>query len=299
MENNDGFSALADFAEGYSDTKSSTLDHIAIAELETYDWQPRRTFTTASLQELADSIKSKGLLDPILVWRSPKKDVYLIVGGERRWRAHKLLVEQGEESYSSIECKILSPALSEEDVWEIAVIHNKDREDVNPIDNAYHMQKLIDERGYSQEKLAELYNVSQPKISELLKLNTLPKEIVESYFAMELDTRPASSLLRLVPKLKSKTAKLDFWEQITTKKSTVKEAELLVKKIANKPKTKATVAVPKLKAKPADKILAEAERLTKTIETNLATLKNNKVLRADLLELHKRIGAALKTTAKK
>lgn len=283
--------ALQDLKKVLTETR---LVDIGLDELETYEWQPRKVFSEDSIATLAANIKKVGLLDNPLVWKSKEKDVYLLVGGERRWRAHKKLVADNHVEFNSIKCKVLSPDLTEDEVWEIAIIHNKDRENINPIDEALHMQKLVKTRGYSQEKLAEIYNVSRPKINEILKLTKLPEEIKTAYFAMVEDSRPASSLLRMIPKVKTKADMLSFWQQITEKKSTVKEAELILSRLKDKKKK---VAAPKAKlaTKPKDprKILSEAQRLTTTLENNASTVASNAELQTELMELHKRIGVVI------
>ena len=130
--------------------------------------QPRKTFDEEALQELADSIKQHGVLQPLLV-RPLTTGGYQLVAGERRWRASRIAELK--------EVPVIIKELSDNEAMEIAIIENLQREDLNPIEEAEGLQALIDKCGYTQEEVAVSVGKSRPAITNSLRLLRLPEEV--------------------------------------------------------------------------------------------------------------------------
>jgi ParB family chromosome partitioning protein len=134
--------------------------------------QPRRRFGEDELKELAASIREKGVLQPLIVRKNPRKpSVYEIVAGERRWRAAQLAQLH--------ELPVIVRDYSDEEVLEIAIIENVQRADLNPIEEAAGYRQLMDRFGHTQEKLAEALGKSRSHIANLLRLLQLPPSVQE------------------------------------------------------------------------------------------------------------------------
>ena len=135
--------------------------------------QPRRGFNHAALEDLASSIRAKGVLQPLIVRRSPKVEgQYEIVAGERRWRASQIAQLH--------EVPVLVRDFDDTEVLEVAIIENIQREDLNAIEEASGYRQLMDRFGHTQEKLAEALSKSRSHIANVLRLLNLPEE-VQSY----------------------------------------------------------------------------------------------------------------------
>lgn len=134
--------------------------------------QPRHQFDEKSLDELAESIKAHGLLQPILVRKDKNAaDMFEIIAGERRWRA--------AQRAQLHEVPVIVLELSDIEALEIALIENLQREDLNPIDEARGYQKLLEDFGHTQEKLAKALGKSRPHIANMVRLLTLPGEVTD------------------------------------------------------------------------------------------------------------------------
>ncbi|SFO96478.1 ParB/RepB/Spo0J family partition protein [Tranquillimonas alkanivorans] len=134
--------------------------------------QPRRTFTQEALDELSASIKEKGIIQPLIVRRSPSQDgMYEIVAGERRWRAAQMAKLH--------EVPALIREFDDTEVLEIAIIENIQRADLNPVEEAGAYRQLMDRFGHTQEKLAEALGKSRSHIANLLRLLSLPPDVQE------------------------------------------------------------------------------------------------------------------------
>lgn len=129
--------------------------------------QPRKTFSPESLQELAESIKENGIIQPIIVKKATDNNHYEIIAGERRWRAAKIA-----------ELKEIPAILKKsERSFEMAIIENVQREDLNPIEEAEGYQRLIDEYKYTQEKVASIIGKSRSHVANILRINNLSQKI--------------------------------------------------------------------------------------------------------------------------
>jgi ParB family chromosome partitioning protein len=143
---------------------------ISIANLKPSPSQPRRLFDKNSINELAESIKSKGLVQPILVRPSPTESgTYEIIAGERRWRAAQ--IAQLHEVPAVIR------KLDDVEALEIAIIENVQRSDLSPIEEAAGYKRLIENHGHTQEALAEIVGKSRSHIANIIRLLGLPQSI--------------------------------------------------------------------------------------------------------------------------
>lgn len=149
---------------------SRTARPIPIAALAPGAGQPRRHFDEAALEALAQSIREKGMLQPIVARRiDDQPGRYEIVAGERRWRA--------AQKAGIAEAPVIVKELSDRDALEIALIENVQREDLNPIEEAGGYQRLIDAFGYTQEDLARAVGKSRPHVANMLRLLTAPQHV--------------------------------------------------------------------------------------------------------------------------
>ncbi|CAC98147.1 TPA_asm: ParB/RepB/Spo0J family partition protein [Listeria innocua] len=149
------------------DTNEETVQNIAIKEIKPNPYQPRKIFDTKAINELRDSIKIHGVLQPIILRNAEKG--YEIVVGERRFRAAK------EAKLKEIPAVVRD--LTEEEMMELSVIENLQREDLSPLEEAESYQFLMKKLGLTQAKLAERVGKSRPYIANFVRLLTLPEEV--------------------------------------------------------------------------------------------------------------------------
>ena len=161
---------------------------IGIDKIHPNPLQPRNIFNTDGIEELASSIKTYGILQPLLVRSSPEKDgTYEIVAGERRWRA--------AQRAQLHEIPVLIVEFDNLKSFEVALIENLQREDLDPIDEAAGYQKLREEHGYTQEKLAEKMGKSRSHIANMMRLLDLPAEVQFHLVKSDISIGHARALL--------------------------------------------------------------------------------------------------------
>ncbi len=159
---------------------------VSLGEIYPNPDQPRKTFDEERLQELARSIELQGLLQPIIVKRRTSDGGYLLVAGERRFRAFQRLN------------KATIPAIiTEGNPDEIALIENIQREDLNPLEEAEALERMMERYHYTQEELGKVIGKAQNTVSETLQLITLPPEIKEEYRTSDTRTVSKSALIEL------------------------------------------------------------------------------------------------------
>ena len=162
-----GLEALLPDAE---EALSSGVQEISIGDIDPNPDQPRRTFSEESIAQLAQSIREQGVLQPILV--TPQNGGrYRIVAGERRWRASR--------AAGLDKVPVIVRDLDVIQQMEIALIENLQREDLNPIEVAQGIRSLMQQCGYTQETVANRLSKSRPAVANLLRLLTLPDEVIE------------------------------------------------------------------------------------------------------------------------
>lgn len=213
-----GLSALmADVDATGSETSSetSTTQSVPIERLHPNPDQPRVRFTQDQLDELANSIKSKGVLQPLIVRPHPDKPgEFEIVAGERRWRAAQLAQIH--------ELPVILREFDDTEVLEVAIIENIQRSDLNPIEEAAAFRQLMFKFGHTQEKLAEVLGKSRSHIANLMRLLNLPDVIQQHVVAGDLSAGHARALV-------SAPNPEDLAKTIINKGLNVRETEKLVK----------------------------------------------------------------------
>ncbi len=187
---------------------------VPIDRLEPNPQQPRLDFRRDDLESLADSIRQKGVIQPLIVRRKPGRDVYEIVAGERRWRAAQLAQLH--------EVPVVVRDLDDSEVLEVAIIENIQREDLNSIEEALGFRQLMTRFGHTQEKLAEALSKSRSHVANLLRLLTLPAEVQDMVRSGGLTAGHARALIG-----NPKAAELAA--QVVAKGLSVRETERLVK----------------------------------------------------------------------
>lgn len=187
---------------------------VPVDRLEPNPQQPRLDFKRDELESLADSIRQKGVIQPLIVRRKPGRDVYEIVAGERRWRAAQIAQLH--------EVPVVVRDLDDSEVLEIAIIENIQREDLNAIEEALGFRQLMTRFGHTQEKLAEALSRSRSHVANLLRLLTLPAEVQDMVRDGRLSAGHARALIGS-PKVAELAA------QIAAKGLSVRETEKLVK----------------------------------------------------------------------
>lgn len=166
--------------------KDRTL--VPIEQITANPDQPRRSFDAEALQELADSLRQRGVLQPLIVRKHPRDDgLYQIVAGERRWRAAQMAQLH--------ELPVIISDLSDTEVLEVAIIENIQRADLNAIEEAASFRQLMDRFGHTQERLAEALNKSRSHIANLLRLLNLPDQVQDHVREGRLSAGHARALI--------------------------------------------------------------------------------------------------------
>lgn len=205
-----------------------TENELPINEIIPNRDQPRKTFDEAALEELAQSIKQHGVLQPLLVRPIPSGG-YQLVAGERRWRACRMA--------GLNKVPVVIKELTDTETMEIAIIENLQREDLNPIEEAEGLQALIDKCGYTQEEVAASVGKSRPAIANSLRLLRLPQEVRDMTKNGEISAGHARALLAF----DNDAMMLEAAKNIVSKKMTVRDVERLAKiKETNAPRRRRT-----------------------------------------------------------
>ncbi len=193
--------------------RKDSVTTISIDLLEKNPFQPRETFDEKTIKELAESIREKGLIQPIIVREVGEK--YQIVAGERRFLAAKLL---GLKSIPAI-----IKDISEKESAEIALIENIQRKNLNPVEEAIAYKRLIENFNYTQEELSRKIGKDRATVANSLRLLNLPKDIIEKIKKGQLTAGHARAILSI----KEKDRQRKLAEEIVKKKLSVREAEKL------------------------------------------------------------------------
>ena len=192
--------------------------------------QPRKKFDEDALLELSESIKQFGVLQPLLV--TEKEDYYEIIAGERRWRAAKLAGMK--------QVPVIIKKLSEQEIMEISLIENIQRENLNPIEEALAYKRLINEFNLKQDEVAERVSKSRTAVTNAMRLLKLNDKVQQMVIDEMLTTGHARALLAIDDQEKQYTAA----QQIFDQKLSVRDTEKLVKSLQNEkknPKEKTTL----------------------------------------------------------
>lgn len=211
-------------------TSSQGVATLKLNQLQAGKYQPRKNMVDASLQELAQSIKEQGVMQPLLV-RPIAGGKYEIIAGERRYRAATIA--------GLLEVPVLIKQADDQSTAAMALIENMQREDLNALEEANGLQRLIEEFGYTHDKAAQAVGKSRSAVSNLLRLIQLAKPVQAMLIKGDIDMGHARALLPLDSALQVSLA-----QKIAIQKLSVREAEKMATKLvinkkpsAGKPKT--------------------------------------------------------------
>jgi len=211
----------------YDDTPKEQIIELDLNELRPNPHQPRKIFKDEALQDLADSIKNNGVFQPIIVKRSIKG--YEIVAGERRYRASKLA---GLEKIPAI-----VRDFTEEQMIEIALLENLQRENLNAIEEALAYKSMLEKLNLTQEQLSQKVSKSRSHVTNMLGLLKLPTEVQKMIINNELSMGHA----RVLSKLENDEKILEFAKKIVEEKLPVRDIEELTQKEDKKIKIQRTI----------------------------------------------------------
>jgi ParB family chromosome partitioning protein len=195
----------------------SELQYLPIEQLQQGKYQPRKDMSAEALDDLSNSIRSQGIIQPIVV-RNVSEDSYEIIAGERRWRAAQLA------EIDRVPCLIKN--VPDEAAIAIALIENIQREDLNAMEEAIALERLLTEFELTHQEVANAVGKSRTTVSNLLRLNNLNEDVKTLLEHGDIEMGHARALLALEDDLQSNTART-----VVAKDLTVRETEALIKKI--------------------------------------------------------------------
>lgn len=235
MANMRGLGRGLDALLGGDDAQASneTLRNLPVSQLQPGKYQPRTHMDQASLAELASSIKAQGIMQPILVRQvsaAGTLDKFEIIAGERRWRAAQLA--------GLAEVPVLVREIADEAALAMSLIENIQRENLNPLEEAIGIQRLIDEFNMTHQVAADAVGRSRSAVSNLLRLQTLHSNVQEMLMQSRLDMGHARALIGL-----SGAKQIAAAEQIVQNGLSVREAEQLVKRLTAEVSEKPVIKV--------------------------------------------------------
>ncbi|MCH4563198.1 MULTISPECIES: ParB/RepB/Spo0J family partition protein [Halomonas] len=204
--------------EGEAPVAEERLERLSLGQLTRGKYQPRRDIQPEALEELADSIRAQGVMQPIVV-RPVAKDRYEIIAGERRWRAAQLA-----------ELDVIPAVIrdvSDQVALALALIENIQRENLNPVEEAMALKRLLEEFELTQQQAADAVGRSRAQVANLLRLLTLDPEVQTLLERGDLDMGHARALLALSGAKQRKAA-----HEVVNKDLTVRDTEALVKRLA-------------------------------------------------------------------
>ena len=199
---------------------SSTINEIPVSQIEANPNQPRREFDQNALLELANSIREIGIIQPITL-RQIADDRYQIIAGERRWRASQMAGLTAVPAYIR--------TIKDENVMEMALVENIQREDLNAIEIALAYEHLLSSTGVTQEKVAERVGKSRTAIANYLRLLKLPAQVQMALQNKEIDMGHARALLAV----DSPSLQVKLFKEIQKNGYSVRKVEEMVQKLKN------------------------------------------------------------------
>jgi len=201
-------------------TENAKTNKVPIHDITRNKFQPRKYFSKENLQELTNSIKEQGVIQPIVV-RPDKssKNKYEIIAGERRWLA--------SQSAGLHEVPVVILEVDDVKSLEFSIIENVQRQDLNPIEEARGYQKLVDDYNYDHDKLAKFIGKSRSYIANVIRLLSLPDEVLVMVEKGDLSSGHARALVGL-------NSSINVAKKIIQKKLSVRQAETLVRSFKNK-----------------------------------------------------------------
>ncbi|MSQ80960.1 MAG: ParB/RepB/Spo0J family partition protein [Candidatus Methylopumilus sp.] len=246
-----GLDALLASSEHETIKNEGTLQTLLIDELRPGKFQPRSIMNEEALQALAQSILKQGVMQPIIV-RPIGNNQYEIIAGERRWRAAKLA--------NLTDIPVIIKNIPDESALAMALIENIQRENLNPLEEALGIKRLIDEFNMTHESAADAVGKSRVTVSNLLRLLTLTQPVQDRLLAGKIDMGHARALIGL-----EGSQQVMLCEEIIQKNLSVREVEALVKNLQNGYKTGVSPSSPK-------KTNADVRQLEESLAETLGAL---------------------------
>lgn len=209
-----------------SESSEKNITSLDITDIHPNPEQPRKVFDQESLKDLVESIKSKGVIQPLIV--SKYGDKYIIIAGERRWRA------SGLAGLKRVPV-VIKDLSDEQEKLELAIIENIQRENLRPLELARAFKNLMEKYGYTQDQVAVVVGKSRSAVANSMRLLSLPAEVISALDKGYVSEGHARTLLAL----EDKDLIVHALQEILRKKLTVRQTESLIKKLKNSSKEKA------------------------------------------------------------
>lgn len=225
-----GLSALIPEIKG--ETSEKEIVNIDIDKIYPNEVQPRKQFDEEKIKVLSDSIKNYGVLQPIVV-KMDKNNKYMIIAGERRFRASKLANKN--------QIPAIIKDIDMKDIMEIALIENLQREDLNSIEEALAYKSLIEHYNVTQEEISEAVGKSRPHITNTLRLLNLGQDVIEMIDSGRITAGHGKALLRIA----DKDLQLQIAKKIEEEELSVREVENIAKKISENKQEESKKSKPK------------------------------------------------------
>ena len=214
-------------------SSSPKSNKVSISSIVRNKFQPRKNFNKEQLLELTNSIRERGIIQPLIVRKDSKNsDGYEIIAGERRWQA--------AQNAGLHEVPIVEIEADDLKSLEFAIVENVQRDDLNPIEEANGYKRLIDEFHYDQDKVAKFIGKSRAHITNSIRLLSLPSEVIEFIESRKLSQGHAKVLVGL-------ENSIFIAKKIIEKKLSVRQSESLVRTLKNKKKFKSILKDPNLR----------------------------------------------------
>jgi ParB family chromosome partitioning protein len=226
-----GLDALLSNTDEDTPKNEGSLQTLSISDLKPGKYQPRSIMQEEALHALSQSILKQGVMQPIIV-RPIGNNQYEIIAGERRWRAAKLA--------NLNEVPVIIKNIPDESALAMALIENIQREDLNPLEEAIGIKRLIDEFNMTHEEAADAVGKSRVTVSNLLRLLTLTKPVQDRLLSGKIDMGHARALIGL-----EGSQQIMLCEEVIQKNLSVREVEALVKNLQNSYKTDKPISSPK------------------------------------------------------
>ena len=242
---------------------SSTINEIPIEQIEPNADQPRSLFNEEALQELANSIHEIGIIQPITL-RQISDNRFQIIAGERRWRASKIAGLKTIPAYIR--------TINDENVMEMALVENIQREDLNPVEIALAYEHLLENTGMTQEKVSERVGKSRTAVTNYLRLLKLPAQVQMSLQKKEVDMGHARALLAL----DSPSLQLKVFKEILKNGWPVRKVEEVVQKLKHGDDIDTGKKKIQAKTKLPEEFIVLKDRLSSFLDTKVQLTCSNK-----------------------
>ena len=223
-----GLGAL--FGDEAVDNTARDFEYVPLQRIEPKQTQPRTVFEEDRIDELADSIREHGVLSPLMV-RSVEDGYYQIIAGERRWRAAR------EAGLTQVPVRVV--IADDKTAFELAMVENLQREDLNPIEEARGYKALMEEFDMTQDEVAHRLSKSRPSVANSLRLLSLPDELVTLVLRKELSAGSARALLAL----RNEDKMRDAAKTVIANEMSVREVEAYVRKLSHEKPNRANKSV--------------------------------------------------------